>query len=251
MQTAGFDVVQSDYYEDVESGKWRETDVIGYENHRGETCRAIFALVAECKGGRDKPWVLFTGTEPYPDGLGVSRRASTEAGQSVLRVLALKDEVRDSLLFSIPTRPGYSLTVALRDGDKRDVAYDALQSVSKAALGIVSRLSKIASERIMPFAWPVIVTAAPLFECYLGGDGEMQLEQVEKGVLVWRNPLVTPHTIVQVYTMDKFLAEAAQLQAASIEFLKAAAAEHDRSPRLKPDANNSLEGDAPKPRASD
>lgn len=84
LHRAGFGVVQSEYYEDPESGKWRETDVIAYEHHRGNTCRAVFSLVVECKSGKDKPWVLFTARDPYPEQLSVLRRASTEAGQSVL-----------------------------------------------------------------------------------------------------------------------------------------------------------------------
>lgn len=237
MQAAGFAVVQSEYYEDTESGKWRETDVIGYVHAHGKTCRTILALTVECKGGRDKPWVLFTSTDRYPDGLSVSRRASTEAGQSVLRTLALKEEVRSSPLFAVPARPGYGLTVALRDGDKQNPAYEALQAVCKAALGIVSRLGKVPLERIIPFAWPVIVTAAPLFECYLSSDGEMRLEQIQKGVLIWKNPLITRHTIVHIYTKDTFIAEASNIWAASVDFLRMAAAEHDRSPRLKANDN--------------
>lgn len=232
LQSAGFGVVQSEYYEDAESAKWREIDVIGYEEHTGKTCRTIFALIAECKGGGDRPWVIFTSNDLYPDGLGVSRRASSKAGQSVLDVLTIDEKIQKSILFTIPPRPGYGLTVALRDGNKQDAAYDALQSVSRAANGIVARLEQVPHQSIIPFAWPVIVTGAPLFECYLGSDGEMQIDQVEKGVLVWRNPLVTRHTIIQIYTKDKFFSEASHIRVASLAFLEAATAEHDRSPRL-------------------
>jgi hypothetical protein len=241
LQSAGFGVVQSEYYEDSESGKWRETDVIAYEHHRGETCRAVFSLVVECKSANDKPWVLFTATDPYPKQLSVSRRASTEAGQSVLNVLSLSEQLRVSPLFAIPERPGYGLTVALRNTDS-DIAYEALQSVGKAALGIVNRHAQMTAENILPFAWPVIVIAAPLFESFLGFDGSLRTEPIEKGLLIWKNPLVTRHTIVQIYTKDKFLTEAEEYRANVLLFLKAATTEHDRSPRMKP-ANPSLEGD--------
>lgn len=241
LQRAGFGVVQSEYYKDQESGKWRETDVIAYEHHRGKTCRAIFSLVVECKSAKDKPWVLFTATDPYPAQLSVSRRATTEAGCSVLNVLSLNDELRRSKLFAVPERPGYGLTVALRSSE-RDLAYEALQSVCKAALGIVARHGAVTAENLLPFAWPVIIINAPLFETYLDSDGALQTESIEKGLLIWKNPLVTRHTIVQIYTEEAFFSEAEQYRANVLAFLAAATAEHDRSPRVKP-ANSSIEGD--------
>lgn len=240
LQAAGFGVVQSEYYEDSESGKWREIDVIAYEHHRGNTCRSLFSLVVECKSGKEKPWVLFTSKDPYPEGLSVSRRATTEAGRSVLHVLALNERIRQSTLFALPERPGYGLTVALRESGGQDIAYEALQSVGKAALGIVARHSNVEAERILPFAWPVIVISAPLFESYLETDGTLRTEPIDKGLLIWKNPLVSRHTIVQIYTQERFLAEAPDFWNAVIAFVEAASAEHDRSPRLKP-ANKTME----------
>ena len=102
---------------------------------------------------------------------------------------------------------------------------------------------------ILPFAWPVIVISAPLFESYLDSDGVLQIESMEKGPLIWKNPVVTRHTIVQIYTEEAFFSEAEQYRADVLRFLEAATAEHDRAPRRNL-ANNSLEGDAAEPRAS-
>ena len=125
------------------------------------------------------------------------------------------------------------LTVAFREPDQPDPAYDALQSVCAATVGIVKRQSQVTSELIIPFAWPVIVIAAPLLECYLGPDGSVQTEELHKGLLIWKNPVVTRHAIVQIYTQQKFLDEAQDYRSAAIGFLEAATNEHDRSPRLK------------------
>lgn len=233
LQQAGFGVVQSEYYEDAHTGKWRECDVIAYEHRYGKTVRAIFSLVVECKSGVDRPWVLFTRTDPYPKQLSISRRATTEAGQSVLGVLSLNDEIGNSPLFSVPERPGYGLTVAFRNHGQQDPAYEALQEVCGATIGIVNRHSQIASELIIPFAWPVIVIGAPLLECYLHSDGSLRTEVLDKGLLIWKNPLVTRHAIVQVYTQQKFLEEVQDYRSAVVAFLEAATNEHDRSPRLQ------------------
>jgi hypothetical protein len=233
LQHAGFGVVQSEYYEDAHTGKWRECDVMAYEQHYGKTVRAIFSLVVECKSGVEKPWILFTRTDPYPRQLSVSRRATTEAGQSVLGILSLNDEIGKSPLFAVPERPGYGLTVAFRNSSQQDSAYEALQEVCGATVGILNRHSKIASELIIPFVWPVIVIGSPLLECYLHADGSIRTEECEKGILIWRNPLVTRHTIVQIYTRRKFLEEVRDYRSAVLTFLEAATIEHDRSPRLK------------------
>ena len=233
LQKAGFGVVQSEYFEDEESSKWRETDVIGYEEHRSETCRALFSLIVECKGGKDKPWVLFTCHDNYPSGLSISRRASSDKGDSILRVLALKDEVKSNPLFSVPDRPGYSLTVANIGGGNSDVAYNALQSVCKASLGLINRIDNLPFENIIPFAWPVIVINAPLYESYLDDDGEVQISEITEGLLIWKNPVIARHTFVHVYTRDKFLDSVESIRQNAIEYMKHAAEENDRSPRTE------------------
>lgn len=60
LKQDGFGVVQSEYFDDPETGEPRETDVVAYEQSVGSNRQTIFALIAECKSGRDKPWVLFT-----------------------------------------------------------------------------------------------------------------------------------------------------------------------------------------------
>jgi hypothetical protein len=238
LQDAGFGVVRAEYFEEASSGKWRETDVVAYEERRGQTCRAIFALVAECKGGRDKPWVLFTSRDPYPSQLSVARRATTEGGESILNVLALNPDIAASQLFRVPERPGYGLTIAFRETDKSDHAYEALNSVCNATLGLLRRLDAVPNDRIIPFAWPVIVINAPLVEAFLNDDGEVQVVPIDDGLLIWKNPLITRHTLVAIYTKERFLAEASKLRGAALRFLELAAQENDRFPRKPGSARN-------------
>src|SRR5580698_9133874 len=86
LQGAGFSVVQAEYFEDSDSEKWRETDVVGYCEHSGSSGRAIFSFVVECKSG-SKPWVLFTSPDGYPSELAIVRRAASKAGTSILEAL--------------------------------------------------------------------------------------------------------------------------------------------------------------------
>jgi hypothetical protein len=230
MQKAGFGVVQSEYFEDSDTSKWRETDVIGYCEHQSDTCRAIFSFIVECKSG-NKPWVIFTSSDGYPWELAAVRRAASDAGQSILTSLSFNSTVKASPLFEVPQRPGYGLTVALRDSEKSDATYDALNSVCKAALGQIKRIDAVPHERLITFVWPTIVINVPLFESYLDESGEPQVNQIKKGTLIWKNPMITRHTIVQIYTAEQFLFECPALFSAAGEFVKLAAAENDRSPR--------------------
>jgi len=231
LRHAGFGVVQSEYFQDLGSGKWRETDVIAYEEARGKACRAVFALVAECKGGKDKPWILFTSEDAYPPGLSVARRATTSAGESILNVLGLRSEVTSSPLFAVPPRPGHGLTLAFRDSEKSDHTHEALDSVCKAAIGFVRRLAAVEHETIIPFGWPAIVIDAPLVEAFLDGSGDLQVHQINEGLLIWKNPVVTRHTIVPIYTRNRFLELAPTLRTGALKFLELVAAENDRHPR--------------------
>jgi hypothetical protein len=47
--------------------------------------------------------------------------------------------------------------------------------------------------------FPVVVTDAPLFECYLDDASAPALHAVERGLLAWRHPLSTKaHTLVDI-----------------------------------------------------
>lgn len=225
LQAANFGVMQSEYFEDEDSGKWRETDVIAYEQFLSETTSstAVFSLVVECKGDNSKPWVLFSSEQNYPEGLGVMRRATNEDGAAALRSLSLKTEVKDSYLFKIPERTGYGIAIGLGDSND-DKAYAALNSVCKAALAQVKHLS---SRGITPFVWPIIVVNANLFESYLDSDGELQVDEIEKGLLIWKNPLLGKNSFVQIYTKKAFFEEAKIINSEANSFLETVTAKLD------------------------
>jgi hypothetical protein len=232
LQSAGFSIVQSEYFEDSDSEKWRETDILAYCETRGSNGgRPIFSLVVECKSGKH-PWVLFSAPDNYPFSLATVRRATSDAGRSILGSLSHNEAIENSPLFKIPSRTGYGLSLAFRESDKPDQTYDALNSVCKAAVGQIKKLESVTSDTLIPFAWPTIVINVPLFECYLDDCGQPKVEQIAKGTLIWKNPMIARHTIVQIYTAEGFLEDCQALYAAASEFVSLAAAENDRAPRI-------------------
>ena len=66
-------------------------------------------------------------------------------------------------------------------------------------MGLVNRLDGLPHINAIPFVWPVIVINAPLFESYLDGKGELQVNEIKKGLLIWKNPMIANNTFVDIY----------------------------------------------------
>ena len=86
----------------------------------------------------------------------------------------------------------------------------------------------------MPLVWPVVVTDAPLFEAFLDEADQPQVRPIKKGLLIWRQPAVTRHTLVLIYTRECFLNEAAELRLAAKTMCELVVAEDARHTRFKP-----------------
>jgi hypothetical protein len=218
LASAGFEVVQGDYFPDAKSGVLRELDVTGYIAHSDAGVQISVALLVECKSSVEKPWLLFTSAASYPPNLAIVRRSTNERGQKLLNKLQFDVSAQNSPLFQLPSRCGYALSVAMRKAGDKDPAYDALMGVCTASLGHIKRLEDVVYPKIVPFDWPVIVIKAPLLECYLDSNGAAEVKEIEKGTLIWRNPILHRHTIVNVYRESAFKAEVQSLQKAASEF---------------------------------
>jgi predicted RecB family endonuclease len=71
FRQAGFDVQQSEFYIDQESGKPREIDVVAEKRYalEGLPAGVRFVFVVECKRATAKPWVFLS----TPASLGACR----------------------------------------------------------------------------------------------------------------------------------------------------------------------------------
>lgn len=216
LGSAGFAVVQGDYFPDEKTGTLRELDVTGYVTRSESGLQVSIALLIECKSSMEKPWLLFTSSaQPYPPNLAVVRRSTTERGHRILQQLQFDAVVQNSPLFELPRDSGYSLAMAMREPGAKDVTYDALTSVCAATLGHLRRLDEV---QVVAFDWPVIVISAPLLECTLDSANDVVVREIKRGVLIWRNPMLNRHTIVNIYTESAFNAEVAALHKAATEF---------------------------------
>lgn len=219
LRNKQFQVSQSHYYKDFQTGEHREIDILAKRADRIGLVEIAFLV--ECKTTK-KPWVLFT-SEDTIDGynrlfaLGITSEKAKEA---------LTND-RAEKLFSLSSfkkegRVAYGTTIAFTSG--HDTAFKAAMSASKAALG---RQSELKNERgsLVPFhfSFPIIVVDGPIFECYLENE-EMVVQELSDSYLFFSNHHEKePPTCIRVVKsnmLEAFCHEAAQLTETLLEFLE-------------------------------
>lgn len=199
---AGFDIQQSDYYDDPETGSPREVDVVASVQSSAKfdlIFRIIFLI--ECKSSLDKPWLLFcTPGDDLPKPGKVAQRISSRAGVPVLSGLARDKNVQDLTLFKLRAPVGYGLKQAFTK--EKDIAYAAMFSVGSAAKAGALYWTKHPHEsRVVELIFPVIVIDGRLFECWLDEADVISLTEATSGTLLWRNRFGhLGHTIIDVQT---------------------------------------------------
>jgi hypothetical protein len=175
FRKTGFDVRQSSFYMDPESGKGREIDVIATDPDYIGLVEIHF--VVECKSSK-KSWVLLTSEDVLSNynrlfALSILSKDVVESfANRVGELMDLLPWLRKS------SRSGYALRHAF--AGSHDFAYSAAMSVAKACESLVRPLD---TRYIAPFilAFPVIVIDTPLFECTLQSDRQLQLDAVSQG----------------------------------------------------------------------
>lgn len=227
FQERGFRVFQSEYYKDPESGDYREADVVALLQTVIAGCITRVQFVVECKTSIDKPWVLFTSDLHIADPARVAQRAASTDGHRLLDTLATRDDVQLLSMFQVHKRSAYGFTQAFTSGADR--AYGTATSASKAAAALASSANEYCEgtkERVFVLSLPVIVVSGVLTESYLEKGGEIAVNLLSSGTLMWRNPVVgMPHTIIPVVSEEAVAAFAADAFESAEKFLKIAESE--------------------------
>ncbi|WP_145176710.1 hypothetical protein [Rubripirellula lacrimiformis] len=221
---AGFNVIQSDYFEDPVTGDSRELDLrASVQATFGEMFLRV-SLAIECKSTPGKPWILFTNPSRIADPARVAQRGYSKLAKSFLNSMAHNKSMQNLPAFQVPERTAYSVTQAFTTG--QDVAYSAAMSVSKAAGAMLADADRHTSmgERYALVAFPVIVIDAPLVEAFLNDAGEMVVSTVDSGILIWRNPvmhnLLNCISIVRRDSVDAFASDMHSSFISILEFAK-------------------------------
>jgi len=177
----GFEVLQSYYYQDPENNTLREIDMVAIAPEFTGITNIRF--VVECKSSKKKPWVLFSSEHTLVNFNRLfSYCVNSDEARSALIDMGI-DEFMDLPWMRKSSRIIYGLTQAFTNGP--DATYTASTSVLKSAISIKRDLkNKRYSDFI--FIFPVIVFEGTIFECYMGNDGRLSLQEFERGDYFFR-----------------------------------------------------------------
>jgi hypothetical protein len=205
----GFEVTQSTHFTDSETQKSRELDVFARDIDPSHQGILDINFVIECKASA-KPWVLLCSPDTM---VGYNRFFSFAVSSESARHLLDKhfSELMEKLpWFSKQGLVGYSVRQAYSDND---VAFAATLAIAKAAVSVRRAVEERYKKFI--FTFPVIVIDAPLFLCSLETDGNLKLEEVDEGEVLFL-PAVpeTLQTCIRIVTAKRlplFVAEAKRM----------------------------------------
>lgn len=180
FKESGFSVKQSCFYEDPEKGTSREIDVIA--TSQDITWSRYVSYIIECKSCRDKPWILFT-ADNVLEGWNIffTRAMLTEVARKMMIKATGERDLDDAEFAWLRESPraGYGLTQAFTSG--RDLPYEAILSVSKAAVARKTEMDK-SSGGVFDAIFPVIIIEGRLFECFLNCGSKVQVNEIDEGV---------------------------------------------------------------------
>jgi hypothetical protein len=221
FEEAGFSCGVSQFFRDPETAEVRETDVMAFQAESYTDIDVRLTFVVECKSSRTRPWVFFvSGPNAWADiNTHFLFTIASKQGRRLLNAVKRRDKVWDRLpLFTMPIRPGYGATQGFTSG--KDVVYEAGISVVKAAIARAKEADVVSEEwPTAEIVFPIIVTPAPLFEYYLGPEGQPVLSEMTRALFVWRNPSVGRYVSLIFVIRDDALVEFAQAAAMSAQYL--------------------------------
>lgn len=215
---AGFKVIQSDIYQDeAENGKLHEIDILAYKSLAAEDGSHIqLTFLIECKAP-EKPFLLFDGGGRLNEKGAATHHLLSEHALAFIPTWDFTQVVVDSDLFPVNSRFSFGITQALRKPKDADVAWLAISSVTSAGLAKIKKANAITKHvpgKLIEFVFPVIVTSGRLFSCALDQNGEPKLEEVDSGIVEWRNPSIgQPSVAIDIVcenALDSFLASKAK-----------------------------------------
>jgi hypothetical protein len=203
FRAAGFEVRQSTFYIDPETGKSRETDVVAL--HPDDLGILNIRFIVECKAGK-KPWVLLCS----PDTLRNYNHllAFAASSKTARHILASRAEDFRTFAARIPWIDkrgliGYSLRIA---HSEKDTAYEAAIGVAKACNSFVLETGQ--SRKRVAFAFPVIVIDGPLILCWLAENGDLQLKEADQGEFLFGQEFSACIRVVKASHLSAFALEA-------------------------------------------
>ncbi len=185
LHAAGFQVVQSSFYSDPQTGSSREIDVVG---RMSDMVGLLYIYpVVECKKS-SKPWVVFTSEQTMYNRLRsfaiMTDRALNAVAKNIQRMIEFNWFRKDG-------RVGYGITEAFTS--KGDETFKAGVAATKACIALLKNETDSSSHGFLSFFFPTVALDGHLFECYLGSDGHYIVEEIDSAFVLF--PIELGNTI--------------------------------------------------------
>jgi hypothetical protein len=189
FRNSGFWALQSDVYQDKESGKKREIDIVAHFNKNSDIVQPLnfgfsIGCCVECKLGKDKPWLLLTSKSlPIHDIRDLA--ITTDYGFDVL-TKAISVSKNSTLSMTDSISCGYGLTQAFTSG--QDVPYQAVMEAIKATFSKMQEFDEMIDSSWglnIPIFFPVVVFDGRFFETQLDNNGELVIQEIDLGIVSW------------------------------------------------------------------
>lgn len=214
FQENGFQVSQFEHFVDQESHSVRPVDVVVSLAKDIGNSRVVIKLYIECKySAKDKPWVIVVTSDKFDKYSFFSRilkgqhpsswsKIETLQGRVTARIVQALDSNLSLDIFSI-RNPGYVVAESLTN--QKDHAYEAIIQISKSveahdidteetykqSLQVFDDVDNDPSHSRPPsdiglffsIAIPVVVINGQLFESYLGSNNEVEVSEIQSGMV--------------------------------------------------------------------
>lgn len=196
MSARSFQVTQSSYYSDFETGEPREIDLLCklytfYEPPKEIAISELELFCAvECKTSAS-PWVVFRQIEARS--WSTDRAITSRLGRKLLH--KAHKAAKAANIEVLARRAGYGVREAFAEKDHAfGASMQALKAAEATAVAADELDEKLATDDggsvnvYSQLALPVVVITAPLFECTLDETGNPKLQAVELSSVVQRYP---------------------------------------------------------------
>lgn len=213
----GLMVQQGHHYYDQEQGAHREIDVLatatGTLRTPGHSLQVRAVFETKSSAGNAKPWVILTdrGHRMHRVARISQRYVNDQAREWWEEAACRTPDIQMLDIFDADDAPGYSLirpNLATKES-RDDQAFAALMQVTKAANGVCEWLTKVGAGKSakghqrtsLAVVLPVIVVDSPLYQCWLDAQGELQIDEISRGTVMWKNRASlrqSPTTIIKV-----------------------------------------------------
>lgn len=229
FQENGFTVSQFEHFVDQESHSVRPVDVVVSLAKDIGNSRIVIKLYVECKySAKDKPWVIVVTSDKFDKYSFFSRILKDQHPSNWSKIKSLQSRITARIIQALDSNlsldifsirnPGYVVAESLTN--QKDHAYEAIIQISKSVeahdveaeetykqtLQVFDDIENDSSHSELPsdiglffsIAIPVVVINGQLFESYLGSNNEVEVSEIQSGMVFvpYRRHETSPHSQV-------------------------------------------------------